>query len=488
MNIKPSNKLVKNSLNAHTWIGLTVGVLMYLVCLSGAIVVFFEEFERWEQPNVEEYLDYNPQLIAEAVKNFQVKADKTPDSIYVVLPNEAVPRIHVAGDGKEWFVNKDGSLGEKVKEGWTHMLKGLHIKLHLPQTLGLIIVGSLGAMLCALIISGLIAHPRIFKDAFTLRIGGNKRLEQADLHNRLSVWGTPFYLMIGVTGAFIGLVSILIAVAAPAYFDGDREAVVAEVYGGDPLIKNGAGEINYQRAFDELKKVEPDASPIYLVVQKANTDKQYLEIAATLPGRFVYSEMYRFKTDGSFIDYQHLSDGSVGQQVAYSVYRLHFGHFDNGWIKILYGVLGLALTVIAASGINIWLARRKFRSFVNDAWVAIVWGTPLALAASFSLGNAGISYELSFWLLLILTLSTSIILRNESKSKIVFQMMTSLFIILSIVQNLKVTLITGMSEAILFVNLGLFVTSMFLMWMVVSKLKMIKNRTFDDTVNASASS
>jgi hypothetical protein len=32
------------------------------------------------------------------------------------------------------------------------------------------------------------AHPRIFKDAFRLRIGGSVRLEQADLHNRLSVW------------------------------------------------------------------------------------------------------------------------------------------------------------------------------------------------------------------------------------------------------------------------------------------------------------
>jgi len=481
MNLKPSNNLVKNSLNAHTWIGLTVGVLMYLVCLSGALVVFFEEFERWEQPGVEEFLNYNPEQISVAVNNFKKQVKKTPDSIYLVLPNGAVPRMHVAGDEKEWFVNQDGSLGEKVKEGWTHMLKGLHIKLHLPQTFGLIVVGSLGAMLCGLIFSGLIAHPRIFKDAFTLRLGGNKRLEQADIHNRLSVWGTPFYLMIGLTGAFIGLVSILIAIAAPAYFEGDREAVVAEVYGGDPVITDGAGEINYQRAFYELQKVNPKASPIYLVVQNANSDKQYLEIAATLPGRLIYSEMYRFTTNGDFIDYQHLSDGSVGQQIAYSVYRLHFGHFDNGWIKILYGVLGLALTVIAASGINIWLARRKFRSFINDAWVAIVWGSPLALTLSFLLGFSDISFELSFWFILTLAAAFSILLRDEYKSKIIFQLTTSTFLVLCVLQNLKISLPIGINEAAISINIGLTLVSLALMWIAASNLKKFKDQKLEKT-------
>lgn len=471
MNLKPSNTLVKNSLNAHTWLGLTIGALMYLVCLSGAVVVFFEEFERWEQPNIAEYSDYTHQQISKSVDQFVGRVDKIPESIYVVLPTEAVPRIHVASDSKEWFVDQDGSLSEPVKKGWTHMLKELHIQLHLPQTLGIIIVGALGAMLCGLIVSGLFAHPRIFKDAFSLRLGGSKRLEQADIHNRLSVWGTPFYFMIGLTGAFIGLVGVLIAVVAPIKFGGDRNAVVASVYGGDPKIERKVEPINYQRAFDELAKIEPNATPIYLVAQHLNTHKQYLEIAATLPNRLIYSEMYRFHSDGTFIDYQGLSDGPTGRQVAYSVYRLHFGHFDNGWVKILYGILGLALTVISATGINIWLARRKFESFINHAWIGFVWGTPLALAVSYICGAIGVSFTGAFWSLLIVCMAITVISKRSSRMKTALQVATSISLIFCVAVYYASFGSLALNQAALQINLGLLVIAIFLAYLAFSKVK-----------------
>lgn len=52
-------------------------------------------------------------------------------------------------------------------------------------------------------------------------------------------------------------------------------------------------------------------------------------IAAMLPGRLVYSEIYRFTLDGEYINHQALSDGPAGRQLAYSVYRLHFGQFGG---------------------------------------------------------------------------------------------------------------------------------------------------------------
>ena len=471
MKFKPSNSLVKNSLNAHTWLGLTVGALMYLICLSGAIVVFFEEFERWEQPAIQEYSDYSHQQITKAVDQFTQKVDKVPESIYVVLPTEAVPRIHISGDGKEWFVNQDGNLSEPVTEGWTHMLKELHVQLHLPQTLGLIVVGALGAMLCALIITGLLAHPRIFKDAFTFRIGGSKRLEQADIHNRLSVWGTPFYLMIGLTGAFIGLVGVLIAVVAPIFFEGDRNAVVDSVYGSDPKIEHPLEPINYQRAFDELAKLEPEATPIYLVAQNLNTEKQFLEIAATLPNRLIYSEMYRFRSDGTFIDYQGLSDGPTGRQVAYSVYRLHFGHFDSGWVKILYGILGLALTIISATGINIWLARRKFESFINHAWSGFVWGTPFALTISYIVGVLEFSFTGAFWGLLIISMLVAVISKNAQAMKTALQLATSIGLVLCVAIYFAKFGSLALNHAALQINLGLLVTAVILAYLSFSKLK-----------------
>ena len=49
------DKITKqNALNAHTWVGVFLSVLLFLVCLSGTVAVFHLEFERWEQPHIEE--------------------------------------------------------------------------------------------------------------------------------------------------------------------------------------------------------------------------------------------------------------------------------------------------------------------------------------------------------------------------------------------------------------------------------------------------
>ena len=213
-----------------------------------------------------------------------------------------------------------------------------------------------------------------------MRLNRQERLRQADLHNRLSVWGLPFYLMFGLTGAFFGLVGLLAAGGAWLWYDNDRDALIGAIYGEDPIISAAPGRIDYAAAFSTLRDTAPHATPIYLILHQPGRDGQFLEIAATLPGRLIYSEIYRFASDGRWIDHQGLSDGPAGRQVAYSVYRLHFGHFGGLWSKLLYGALGMALTIVCATGTSVWLTRRKQRSHLNLLWPAFVWGTPLALA------------------------------------------------------------------------------------------------------------
>lgn len=55
------NKITKQkALNAHTWIGVFLSVGLYLVCLSGTLAVFYQEFERWEQPDITEMTKVSP--------------------------------------------------------------------------------------------------------------------------------------------------------------------------------------------------------------------------------------------------------------------------------------------------------------------------------------------------------------------------------------------------------------------------------------------
>lgn len=432
--IKYSPNLVKRALASHSAVGLSAGVFLYFICLTGTLVVFATEFERWQQPEVQEYKQFTTAAMAQALHQYQQGVTKPAEQVYIVLPNRELPRSHISADEQEWWLNQDGSFAQQVNEGWAHFLREFHYYLHLPHDVGMVLVSILGVMLISLILSGIVSHPSIFKDAFQLRLGGSRRLEQTDIHNRLSVWGLPFHLMIALTGAFFGLVGPLAMTIAHFNYDGKPQAVWEEVYGGDPLIENASTHLDIETAFRHLAQHQPEATPIYFVVHKLGTEQQYMEIAATLPGRLIYSEMYRYSAEGNFLGHQQLSDGPIGRQIAYSVYRLHFGQFGGLEVKFLYFFLGLALTAVCVSGINIWLAKSACPTGTIRIWNGIVWGTPPALSMA-AIANliADLEPTIVFSVSLSVALLFSLKNSQQHQSNRLLRLLTTALIILLVI-------------------------------------------------------
>ena len=395
-----------------------MGAFIYLICFSGTLSVFLHEFERWQQPNIDEFAQLSPAAVKNAYQQTLAKNDAPQKAIWVVLPTEDMPRAHTANDDGEWFTDAQGNLTEEPIEGWVATVRELHYYLHLPKTFGMMVVGLFGIMLIALAISGIMAHPSIIKDAFKLRTAQSYRLQQTDIHNRLSVWGLPFILMIALTGALIGLLNIIVIITAPLFFNGDHEAVGHAVFGADPIMQTERRDFNIDNAFSELQRVAPAATPIYAVFQQPNSEQQFIEIGATLPGRLTYSEIYRFDSEGNYYNHQGLADGPIGRQTAYSIYRLHFGHFGGFIVKICYMLFGFALTVVSVSGINIWLAKRPFQNWHNDIWAGLVWGAPLAISFSATASLSQPAWSTPIFLLALTSiLIAALACKNPNKTK-----------------------------------------------------------------------
>lgn len=413
-----SSSLVRQSLAGHSWLGLLLGALMYLLCLSGTLAVFYLEYERWEQPHVEEVPNPEPAAVERAFNRFLHNDDvELTEHMYVVLPTEASPRVSVSSELEGRYVRADGSLGERVEHEWTHLLTYLHLYLHLPPSWGMIVVSAVGALLVGLIITGFLAHPRVFRDAFSLRLNGSGRLKQVDIHNRLSVWGAPFHLMIGVTGAYFGLVLLLLAViaAATGRSPSDVEGVV---FGEEPALEQEVEDVAVGRALENLAEIAPEAHPLLVTLHQAGTPEQFLEVYGQHEGRLIYGESYRFDAEGEFLGQVGFSNGDVGKQAVYSIYRLHFGHFGGFWVKVLYTVLGLALTVVSVTGVNIWLARRKGTDFVNYVWPGFVWGAPAGLAVSaFTQVILGVPSTAIFWAVTAAGAGYGLLSRDETRTR-----------------------------------------------------------------------
>jgi uncharacterized iron-regulated membrane protein len=94
------------------------------------------------------------------------------------------------------------------------------------------------------------------------------------------------------------------------------------------------------------------------------------------------------------------ASGPVGLQVYSGAAQAHFGFFGGLPVRIVYGLLGAALTYVSATGVTIWLARRQDRGRPalrpERAWLGWTSGPPVALVFSAAASRAAPVW-LIFW-------------------------------------------------------------------------------------------
>lgn len=387
---------VRAMLAGHSALGLAFAVLIYVVCLTGTLAVFAYELQRWEQPDAP-VIDRPlvPEVIGAAVRAgyAQAIADKSDHDMFVLGPGSITPRLvvnyhdHETNVEGHWISDADGKLVTRVKAPFTEFLTRLHINLHLPRSWGMFLVGLTGVTLLSSLVSGLLAHPRIFKDAFALRWGGSRRLQEADLHNRLGIWGLPFHIAVSLTGALLGLSTLIVGVLALAAYDGDSGKAFEAILGPRASADETASPLpDVAAMIRHVQATKPDAAFVSLRLEHIGKAGQVVHLGMRSPGHLALSEAYYFKGDGTPLGIGGLESGSIGQQILGALQPLHFGWFGGMPVKIAYGILGLALTVLTHTGVTIWLARRRDKGRPaprwERIWVAAVWGQPLALAWS----------------------------------------------------------------------------------------------------------
>ena len=400
---------VKRALSGHAAIGLLAGALIYLIAITGAMIVVHDRWQRWEQPNVTETGDAMTPAAAQAslaaALALETGLPKT-EHLYLRMPTRDLPRAVVTTDNRAWYIDGAGRVVEREAHSWTEFVMALHINLTLPIVWGMILVGALGAALAALLVTGVLAHPRIVRDAFRLRSRHDPQLARADWHNRLGVWTLPPMLAITLTGAFIGLSYAGAGALAQAYTEGDTEAVYATIFGAEPPHDEAPAPLpNVGRALETLAAKAPGAVPTYAVIHDPQTRGQFVQIIAEHPRRLIYGETYRFDNAGNLVGKLGASDGEIGRQAAASVYKLHFGDYGGLPVELAYIGFGIALAAITATGTTLWIRKRQRKGLdsrrLAACWIVVVWGMPLLLVLTAwlrGLGGPDVPLVASFWI------------------------------------------------------------------------------------------
>lgn len=381
--MKPSERLVQRALSGHAAIGLLIGAALYLVCLSGALAVLQEYLQRWEEPAAAEMASITPEAAQRALEGVMARQGRPTAHAFIHLPTEGLPRTVITMDNGAAYVDASGNYNAPEAHVWTEFILFLHYYLNLPQVWGLFVTGTLGVMLCAAAVTGVIAHPRIFRDAFRMRLRGRPQLSRSDLHNRFGVWLLPFIAALGFTGAILGLGELVFLSIAQERYQGDFEASYAPLFGSEPKADpRPVPMARADRALAWMAAHRPQHRVTYVTVEEPGTAGQRIQVLAEHDRRLIYGESYLFDSQGRYRGHVGLSDGPMGRQAIASIYKLHFGSFGGVPVALAYFAFGLALCAVISTGTTLWLMKRRSRGYpsprLEALWSVTIWGSPLA--------------------------------------------------------------------------------------------------------------
>jgi uncharacterized iron-regulated membrane protein len=399
----------------HGWTGLLLGWVLFVMCFAGTLSVFKPEIGRWMRPETLAKADAVDAIAA--ATGWLAKNSTASTGWYLTAPDERMNTVEAAYDsgGANLYRALDPVTGAPVARETLggEFFYRLHFELQLPYPWGRLLASLAAFTMLVALITGIIAHRRIFRDFFTFRPGKGQR-SWLDGHNALGVLALPFHLMITFTG-LVTLASLSMPWGIVAAYGSDLTAFYHDTVPGAvghaatgnkvplapiaPMLREARSR--FQGEIGRVYILNPgDAAAVVTVFRAAAG-----QIAST-------------SGEISF-------DGTTGRVLAdwterrpalrtYNVvYGLHMARFAPTLLRWLYFLGGAMLTLAIATGLILWIVKRRERAplslgnlILERLNVGVIAGVPLGgiayLVANRLLplgvsGRAGMEVSAALW-------------------------------------------------------------------------------------------
>lgn len=399
----------------HTWSGLLVCWVLFLVFSAGTASYFRDEISLWMKPEL--HAGYAQGVAGATAAEVAVRAlqERAPDAKrwFVTLPTERTPAVRIAytdpdkGKRRLKSVLIDPASGMELQEPRAtrggEFIYRLHFDLHyMPALWARWIVGFCAMFMLVSIVSGVITHKRIFKDFFTFR--GNKgQRSWLDAHNASAVLALPYHLMITYTG-LVTLMFMYMPSGAQAAYKGDRDAMFAEVFPSAGEVARPAGvhaPLAAIRPVIEQAERHWDGRAVGGFAVNSPNDANARIVLTRAAGRELSSKQPAMQFDGaSGALLTSAGDAPSGAAATHGVmYGLHIARFGGPLLRALFFVSGLAGCAMVATGALLWAVKsRQRQARALKAGGRIGFGTRLVEALNLgAIAGLPIAYGAYFW-------------------------------------------------------------------------------------------
>ncbi|MCT2408426.1 PepSY domain-containing protein [Chryseobacterium antibioticum] len=377
----------KWSAKLHLWLGLSVGIIVFIVSLTGTLYVFKDEIQnslRKEAMYVQKP-SASPLSIAVLKEKVSLELnEKYPLSAVEISldKNRSYRFSYYEKNKKGWNYFEEVKINKLVyvdqyngkilavydeKYSFFNILKFIHWSLLLNSEWGKYVVGIPTVIFIFMLITGIVLwwpkNKKARKGRFWFSWENVKtwKRKNYDLHNVLGFYASFFALVISMTGIYFAYPYVKNAFNFT--LSGSTELPKEkEIKSPDSLVGKNASV--YDLTAQETRKMYPSSSSFRIPLNGKNKKgKELKNIPVTIygeEGRFSERNALIFdKYSGKLLAEKPHQKLSNAEKYANANYDIHTGSYFGLFGKILWFITGLICTSLPVTGFLVWWGKQK---------------------------------------------------------------------------------------------------------------------------------
>lgn len=359
----------------HSWIGVTTGLLLFVICWSGTVAVFSHEIDWLLNPalRVEARADAPPRweetiaAAGRAVPGHRITHFKLPER-----PGDAAELFGRSPDGTMVRVYADPSTahvtGTTSYFNVQRFFRSFHMNLfYNTGPWGYFVVCAFALPLLASALTALFFYRRWWQRWWVLKWNRGAAVFWSDLHKTGGLWSLWFVLVMGVTGVwyFVEIAGVDLDYPPEPEF---RQSAAGAALPMDTLL---------QQARAAWPALEP--RNVYLPGGFWGDTVRVDGLAGDLLVRERANKLFLDPRTGAVQAQQRAADLPLAARWVDTADPLHFGNFAGWPVKLLWFVFGLLLSGLVLMGAYLHVERQR-RKRQGPSRRAVVTATYLVSA------------------------------------------------------------------------------------------------------------
>ncbi|WP_343522621.1 PepSY-associated TM helix domain-containing protein [Pedobacter sp.] len=359
-------RITKISFKLHGWLGLTAGVFFLLYGLSGSLLVFRHELDRYFNPELHRLVPRGKKISADELYRMVLHTHPNlkklvlhdfPRNKYDSYEFMLYKRQQKLTDNYLYYVFVNPYSGKILKEGgynefspsFIRWIYTLHYSLQLGIP-GMLLTAIIGLVMLLSLITGTIIYRKHFWEALRFRAGLNFkswRTGISSLHRIIGVWALLFNMLLFFTGFWM-----LREYFSPAMWSLPKQQATFEVHANiDKLVT---------LACKTIPGFEPIAVNIPTVKNADILLRGHMPQTTNVLLQGKASSIAFDACTGKIKNRKVIDEQDMEERFEYMAYQLHTGTFGGAILKWVYVIFGLTPGFLSISGAWLWLKRKKW--------------------------------------------------------------------------------------------------------------------------------